>query len=58
MGLTSSRGSIIIEHPSSGVGSFLTGKLKLGLLFLRDTIKVKNNGAKQCKETSWPSSKA
>ena len=40
MGLTSSRGSIIIEHLSSGVGSFLAGKLQLGLLFLRDTIKA------------------
>jgi hypothetical protein len=39
MSLTSSRGSIIIEHPSRGVVSSVAGKLQLGLLFPRDTIK-------------------
>ena len=39
MGLTSRRGSIIIEHPSRGVASSVAGKLQLGLLFLRDTIE-------------------
>ena len=40
MGLTSGRGSIIIEHPSRGVASSVAGKLQLGLLFLRDTIAL------------------
>jgi hypothetical protein len=39
MSLTSSRGSIIIDHPSRGVVSSVAGKLQLGLLFLRDTIE-------------------
>ena len=38
MGLTSSRGSIIIGHLSCGVVSSVAGKLQLGLLFLRDKI--------------------